>query len=132
MRKVATGIGAILAGLAGGMVAVIVLTWVAVQAFFGGDMNAPPTGPYLVVNITYSLGAAMLAGWLAGRLAGSRPLLHAAGVALLMLVLSIGDGSAPGASVPAWYGPALMVLMPAGALLGGWLRARSVGESITA
>jgi len=40
-----------------------------------------------------------------------------------VLVLFEGDMSeAPG--VPSWYGPALAVFIPPGALLGGWLRSR--------
>jgi hypothetical protein len=92
---------------------------------FEGDLTAPPTGAYLMLNIGYSFGAATFAGWLAGRLAGSRPLMHAAGVAVVMVILSSGGGSSPGAGVPGWYGPALTILMPLGALLGGWLRAQS-------
>ena len=118
--------GAVLAGLAAGAGIVMVLTYAAALVFFGGDLSAPPTTPYLVGNITYSLGAAMLAGWLAGRLAPRRPLAHAVGVALVMLTLSLGSGQESGAApgVPAWYGPALALLMPFGALMGGWLLVR--------
>lgn len=110
----------------------MVLTYLAALIFFDGDLTAPPTGPYLILNIAYSLGAAALAGWLAGRLAGARPLLLAAGVAVVMLILSGGGGSNSGTGVPGWYGPTLMVLMPIGALFGGWLRARSAADSIPA
>ena len=125
MVTVLKGIGAVLAGLVSGMVVVMALTYLAAVILFDGDLTAPPTRPYLVLNIAYSFGAATLAGWLAGRLAGSRPMAHAAGVAALMLILSGGAGSSPGVGVPAWYGLALTVLMPAGALVGGWLRGRT-------
>jgi len=125
MRAALRGVGAVLAGLVTGMVVVVALTYLATLILFGGDMNAPPTSPYLAFNIAYSFAAAMLAGWLAARLAGSRPLVHAAGVAALMLILSSGGGGSPDSLAPEWYGPALMVLMPVGALLGGWILGRS-------
>jgi hypothetical protein len=128
MLAVLKGIGAVLVGLTTGMVVVMVLTYLAALILFEGDLTAPPTQPYLVLNIAYSFSAATLAGWLAARLAGSKPLVHAAGVAALILVLSSGGGSSPGVGVPEWYGLALTVLMPVGALFGGWLRARSANE----
>ena len=128
--------GAVVAGLVAGAVVVMALTYAAAVLFFGGDFTAPPTAPYLVANLTYSFGAAGLAGWLAGRLAPQKPLAHSAAVALVMLLLSVGGGGeAPSESgVPAWYGPALMVFMPLGALVGGWLyasRASSTSEGGT-
>jgi hypothetical protein len=110
------------------MAVIMALTYLAALVLFEGDLTAPPTGPYLVLNVGYSFGAATLAGWLAGRLAGSRPLVHAAGVAVLIVLLSSGGGGGAAPGVPGWYGPALTVLMPIGALFGGWLRARSAGQ----
>jgi len=57
--------GAVLAGLASGAVLVMALTLAATLLFFGGDFSSPPTRPYLVLNLTYSFGAAVLAGWVA-------------------------------------------------------------------
>jgi len=128
MLTVLKGIGAVLAGLMTGMVVVMALTYLAALFLFEGDLAAPPTRPYLMLNISYSFGAATLAGWVAGRLAGSRPFMHATGVAVLMLMLSSGGGSSPGVGVPGWYNPALTILMPVGALVGGWLRARAANE----
>ena len=128
MRAVLRGLGAVFAGLVTGMVVVMGLTYLAVLVLFEGDMTAPPTGPYLALNVGYSFAAAVLAGWLAARLAGSRPWVHAGGVAGVMAILSLGGGSSPGVGVPGWYGPALTLLMPVGALLGGWVRARSAED----
>lgn len=120
-------VGAVLAGLIAGMSVVVVLTMAATALLFDGDWSAPPTGPYLAVNLLYSFAAAMLAGWVAGKLAGSRPVAHAAGVAILMVVLSLGgSGDDPQPGVPTWYGPSLLILMPLGALAGGGIRARSL------
>lgn len=119
--------GAVAAGFAAAFVTVLVVTWLAVLVFFRGDMTADPTPPYLAVNLAYSFGAAMLGGWVAARLAPRRPFTHAVGVALLIFLLSLGGSGAEaeGASgVPSWYGTVLTTVMPVGALLGGWLRAR--------
>lgn len=122
--------GAILAGMVSGMALVAVLTLAATFLFFEGDFSAPPTPVYLAANILYSFGSGMLAGWVAERLGRGRPMAHAAGVALLILLLSSGGGgggSGAAAGVPAWYGTALMVLMPIAALVGGWLHASHSG-----
>lgn len=120
-------VGAVLVGLLSGAALVMVLTFAATYLFFGGDVNAPPTPPYLAFNIAYSFGAAVLAGWVAARLAPSRPGTHAMLVALVMFGVSMGGGGAtaeasPG--VPGWYGTVLLVFMPLGALLGGWIQVR--------
>jgi hypothetical protein len=120
-------VAAVVAGLAAGMVAVMVLTYAAALVFFGGDLTAPPTPVYLVANITYSFGSAVLAGWLAASLAPRWPPAHAVAVAAVMLLLSGGGGggeASAASGVPDWYGPALTVLMPLGALVGGWLGMR--------
>ena len=133
MKSWLKSVGAVFAGLVAGAVVVMTLTYAAAAVFFGGDLTAPPTPPYLVLNLTYSFGAAGLAGWLAGRLAPRMPLAHAAAVAVIMIMMSLGGGggdSASASGVPAWYGPVLMVLMPFGALLGGWLIARGGSRTV--
>lgn len=120
--------GAVAAGFAAAFVTVIVLTWLVVLAFFGGDMAADPTPPYLAVNLTYSFGAAVLGGWTAARLAPDRPFTHGVAVALLIFLLSLGGSGAEaegGSGVPAWYGTVLTAVMPVGAVLGGWIRTRT-------
>lgn len=119
---------AVVAGLAASVVTVVVLTWLAVLLFFGGDMSAEPTPLYLALNVAYSFGAAVLGGWVAARLAPRRGLAHAVAAAVAILLLSFGGSGAEaeGASgVPSWYGTVLSVLAPTGVLLGGWLRVRS-------
>lgn len=117
-------VGAILAGLVAGMVVVMVLTYLLALLLFEGDLTAPPTPGYLATNVAYSFGAGVLAGWLAGRLAGTKPLLHGAGVAAIMAILAGGGGGSSAPGVPEWYGVALGTLMPAAALLGGFIASR--------
>lgn len=125
--------GAVVAGFASATVTVLVLTWITVLAFFGGDMTAEPAPPYLAVNLSYSFAAAVLAGWLAARLAPRKPFSHAVAVAVLVFLLSLGGSGAEaeGASqVPSWYGTVLTTVMPVGALLGGWLRTRGTPAAV--
>ena len=122
-----------LGGLALGAGVVMALTYAAAVILFQGDLTAPPTPAYLVLNLTYSFGAAALAGWVAGRLAPRMPLGHAAAVAGVMIMMSLGGsggGEPPSVNgVPTWYGPVLTALMPVGALLGGWLNARGASRN---
>ena len=125
--RIVRSVGSVVAGLGAATVVVVVMTWVAVVLMFGGDMTADPTTPYLAINLAYSFGAAVLGGWVAARIAAHRPFLHAGIVAAVMLVLAVlGDGGPPDAGVPAWYGPGVGTLGAAGALVGGWLRVRSL------
>ena len=122
-----------LGGLALGAGVVLALTFGAAVILFEGDLTAPPTPPYLVLNLAYSFGAAALAGWVAGRLAPRMPLGHAAAVAGVMIMMSLGGGGGgepPSVTgVPTWYGPVLTALMPVGALLGGWLSVRGASRN---
>ena len=119
-------VAAVVLGMLAATVTVMVLTWLAVLLMLGGDMTAAPTTPYLAVNLAYSFGAAALGGWVTARIAARRPVLHAAILAALMLVLTgFGDGS-PEPGVPAWYAPAIGALGAVGALAGGLLRRHGV------
>lgn len=122
LRPLLRSVLGVLAGLVTAVALVVALTALAVFVVFGGDFAARPTPPYLVVNLSYTFGAAVVGGWLAGRIAGRRPLLHGAVLAALMLLLSgTGGGAPPTPGVPEWYVPAVSFLGPAGALCGGLL-----------
>ena len=130
--RIVRSIASVVAGLGVATLVVVLLTWVAVMLMLDGDMTASPTPPYLVINLAYSFGAAVLGGWLAARIAAHQPLLHAGIVAVVMLVLAVlGDGNPPDAGVPAWYGTVVGTLGAAGALAGGWLRVRTVRRTAT-
>lgn len=117
----------VVAGLASATLLVVALTWVLVQLMFGGDMTAEPTPVSLGINLAYSFLAAMVGGWVAARIASHKPLLHAGIVAAVMVTLaSLGDGNPPEGGVPEWYGPVVGVIGAVGALLGGYLRVRSL------
>ena len=121
MRVALRSVGAVLAGLVAAGATVMLLTAAAVLLFFDGDFSAPPTGPYVTVNLAYTFGAGALGGWVTARLAARSEVIHGVALAALMVVLTLVGGTGGGAvGVPAWYDTAVMVLGPLG-VLGGAL-----------
>ena len=84
-----------------------------------------PAGPYLAVNIVYSVIAALTGGYVAARIAPQRPVKHAVLLAVFALVTSIVSAVLQGDRLPRWYQVLLAVCMPMVIVLGGWARARS-------
>lgn len=82
------------------------------------------TTAYLAANLGVSFLAAAGAGYVTVQLAPSRPMIHAAGLAALIVVLSIGSGSQPAPGQPSWY-PLLMPLLGlAGVAIGAVMSER--------
>lgn len=118
---------AVLAGFAALIATVIVATIVLAQLLYpdADDRAATPTSAWLALNFAYSLGAAVLGGWLAARLAPRAPFAHAVALAAVALAASLPGmigGAQPGQ--PAWYPAALGALSVMGILAGGRLAAR--------
>lgn len=80
----------------------------------------------LPVNLVYTVAIALLGGWLCGVWAGRKPLLHAAAFAGVILALWLPAVLRPEPGFPSWYGGVIAVLGPAFALVGGWLRERTL------
>jgi hypothetical protein len=124
---------AIVAGLVTMMVAVFVLTWILVWIMFDDPM-APPTSGYLVINLLYSLAAAVAGGYVAATMAPRAPLGHAAALAAGIFTLGflgvLRGGTAPGQ--PTWYPYVMTVLGPVGLVVGGWIRERRARTAGTA
>ena len=118
----------ILAGYAVMVVLVIPATVIAVKVMLPATamqsaMKLKPTTAYLAVNLIYSGLFAVVGGLVTGGLARRAPLAHAGALAVLMLLMGlVSFFQSKGTQQPAWYGVALMVLMPLGALLGGFLQ----------
>ena len=88
-----------------------------------------PGAPFATFAIVYGGVFALLAGYIAARLAPRAPLLHAAAMAVLLLGVSAGSYliQPPGASP--WSLIATILVSSPAALLGGYLRHRSVISS---
>ena len=122
---------AVIAGYAAMVVAVMIGTVIAVSAFMPGGMQAmknPPSGQgvpprYLIANITASLLAAILGGWVTARIAAAHPRRHLLALCLLVAVMGLvaarqgGGGSRPGQ--PSWYAWGIVVIGVIGVLIGG-------------
>lgn len=131
---------AVLSGYLALAVAVVVMTPVAVWLFIPAELlkQRPPayTDAYIISNFVYSFAAAVLGGWVTGRLAPRNPFAHGGALACVMVIFAIGDILAKGAreaaaQQPSWYGWAIALTGAAGALAGGWLRARQVQHVAT-
>src|SRR5262249_47607088 len=92
----------------------------------GQDPHAEATVPFLVGVTLYGMAFALAGGYLGGLLAGRRPLVHGAAVALLLalgaavsLSFTLGKGVI-------WSQVCALVLMAPAAVAGGWLRGRAV------
>lgn len=91
--------------------------------------HAVASVPFMVVSITSGVAFAIAGGYVAGWLAGRRPLAHGVAVAALLalgvgvsLTSTLGRGAV-------WSQVAALALMAPSAVLGGWLRARHRGRT---
>ena len=98
----------------------------AVFRLSGHAPHAPAPVPFMLLAIASGVVFAALGGYVAGSLAGRRPLAHAVAMAALLaagatasLVSTLGHGAI-------WTQVAALTLMAPSAVLGGWLRARTV------
>lgn len=129
---------AVLAGLGVTILVVLVGTLIAVKLAPSGvdpatlerTLREGVTLPraYLALNLAFSAAAALAGGYVAGRVAnrrGSKAVRVLAALLLLSGVLSLTgrNGNAPGQ--PAWYPYVLLLLGPAGVVVGGSLVRRA-------
>lgn len=123
-------VAAVAAGFALLAIGVMIATRIAVSLMLPAP-DAGPTTAYLAVNLAYSAGLAVAAGFVTAKAAPYAPRAHAlglAGVLLLLGVAGVVGTAAAGASPsgqPGWYPYVMLVLGPAGAILGASLRAGS-------
>ena len=97
----------------------------AVFRLSGHAAHAVASVPFMLVSIASGVVFAIAGGYIAAWLAGRRPLAHAVAMAALLavgatvsLVSTLGHGAI-------WSQVAALTLMAPGAVLGGWIRARS-------
>ncbi len=110
------------------MMVIVGLATFVLQAIFPAWFLAgtPPPPAYLALSIAYSLVAAFLGGWLAGRIARRKELQHAVGMAVLALAMSLIPALFYGVQTePRWLQALPSAAMPLTAIAGGWVRARA-------
>jgi hypothetical protein len=98
----------------------------AVFRLSGHAAHAVASVPFMLVSIASGVVFAIVGGYIAAWLAGRRPLAHAVAMAVLLAVgatVSLASTLGHGAI---WSQVAALTLMAPGAVLGGWIRARSV------
>jgi hypothetical protein len=117
---------AVLAGFAVMFVLVIVCTLLSLALMH--LKTGHPTPGYLVINVVYSLAAAVAGGWVAARVAGYRPLAHGVALALLMFVQGGLFLLHPAASQPFLY-QVFLVIFPPLAAIGGSALVRASASS---
>ena len=83
-----------------------------------------PTPLYLGLNVVYSLGAAMLGGWVAARIGRIMPIAHVIALALLMLAFGVFLLRHPAPGQPYGYLVFLVVAPPLVAIAGAALASR--------
>jgi hypothetical protein len=118
----------VIAGFVGMAILVMIATGLAVKFMLHASdmqsvMKLKPTPAYLAVNLAYSAIFAVFGGLITANIAGRAPVVHALALAGLMLVMSVVSFfQSAQTRQPKWYGLTLMVLVPAGAVLGGYLQ----------
>ena len=87
-----------------------------------------PRLAYVLVNFAYSLLAAMIGGYVTAWIAAGNPLKHVLVLAIIVLLLGALSALQQRRIQPIWYQLLLMVITPAGVMLGGLLRLRVAGN----
>jgi hypothetical protein len=101
-------------GVARAMLVKLVPDWV-------GQQGHPPTG-YILVNLIYSLAAAILGGYATAWIGHNNILTYTLVLGVIVLLLSGLSALQQRGMQPIWYQLLLMAIAPAGIFLGGLLR----------
>jgi peptidoglycan/LPS O-acetylase OafA/YrhL len=117
-------IASVVAGYFALAVIVIIGTIAATAATIPGGLAAAknpdlvPPRSYLIANLALSFVGAMFGGWLCARLAPSNPLIHAAVLAVFLIVMSAISAKSQGRNQPPWYPWTIGAAGAAGVLIG--------------
>ena len=119
---------ALLAGFAA-MAAIVGVATAVLMKFVPEWVGVPgqPRAGYVLVNLGYSLAAAMVGGYVTAWIAKNNPLIHALALALIVLLLAALSALQERGQQPIWYQLLLVAVAPIGAMLGGLLRMRILG-----
>jgi hypothetical protein len=134
--RILRSVAAIVAGFGFMASTVMIGTIVGTALFVPGGLEGATAGvplpalprAYLAASLVVSAAGALLGGWLAARIASFAPYGHAAVLAALVAILSIGSvASGPVDPQPGWYPSVIGMIGVVGVLLGGKLRAAAAG-----
>jgi hypothetical protein len=89
---------------------------------FAGELASHTAAMYLLVNVSWTVLAAILAGYISALLAGRLEFPHAAAVGLLVVGMAFVSMRQEGASRPGWYHITLAGCGPISVLIGAALR----------
>jgi hypothetical protein len=115
--RIARSILAVVAGFVVFFVLVRALT-----AFEGSLEAGGAVMNYLVLSVSWTVAGAVIAGYIAARLAGSHEFPHAAALGLLMIVVSIASMREQGIAQPGWYQTTIAGCGPISAMIGAAVR----------
>ncbi len=83
---------------------------------------------FLLLSVTWTVAAAVLAGYMTARIAGSREFPHAAALGLLMVIVSLASMRQEGVSQPGWYQTTIAGCGPISAMIGAAIRLLTKGR----
>ena len=89
---------------------------------FAAGLASESESTYLFVNLAWTVVAAILAGYIAARLADRHEFPHAAAVGLLIVGLAVASMRAEGAPRPGWYHITLAGCGPISVMIGAAIR----------
>jgi len=111
--------------------AIFAVSAVALFALTGRDPHAPASLAFMAMTVVIGDTCAMIGGYIAGWLAGRRPLAHGVAVAVVIAVgaavslfATLGHGSV-------WTQIAALLFMAPSAVVGGWVRANAASAPRT-
>jgi hypothetical protein len=83
---------------------------------------------FLLLSVIWTVAAAVLAGYTAARVAGSREFPHAAALGLLMVIVSLASMRQEGIRQPGWYQTTIAGCGPISAMIGAAIRLLTKGR----
>lgn len=107
------------------MVVLVSATDIIIGAVFHGARDT-----FTVVNMATAFPYAVVGGYVAGVIAQGSEMAAAIGLSALGIVVSVAALSVDRGHQPLWYPAALLVLLTAGALAGGYLRRRQTHKLV--
>ncbi len=114
--KIARGVAGVLIGFG------LFFAIVQMLSSFAGSLEYTATGNYVLLSVTWTVAAAVLAGYVTARIAGAHEFPHAAAVGMLMIAMSFISMRQEGASRPGWYQIAIAGCGPISAMIGAAIR----------